>query len=133
MLGSHFTTPEGRKSRRTRARKTGGKGRVGEGRVPFLKAPIEGNGRLQRQAHHTKTFLIRHIADRIRHIADRGQSLAQMALSWTLRDARVTSALIGASQPSQIVENVKAAEKTAFAADEPAADEPAAIDAVLKG
>jgi L-glyceraldehyde 3-phosphate reductase len=60
--------------------------------------------------------------------ADRGQSLAQMALSWTLRDARVTSALIGASRPSQIVENVKAAEKTAFAANELAA-----IDAVLKG
>lgn len=36
----------------------------------------------------------------------RGQSLAQMALLWTLRDRRVTSALIGASRPSQIVENV---------------------------
>jgi L-glyceraldehyde 3-phosphate reductase len=50
--------------------------------------------------------------------SDRGQSLAQMALSWTLRDARVTSALIGASRPQQIVENVRAAEKTAFSADE---------------
>ena len=59
--------------------------------------------------------------------ADRGQTLAQMALSWVLRDARVTSALIGASRPAQIVENVKAAEKTVFAADELAA-----IDAVLK-
>ena len=57
----------------------------------------------------------------------RGQSLAQMALSWTLRDSRVTSALIGASRPGQIVENVKAAEKTAFASDELAA-----IDAALK-
>ncbi|GAB4453703.1 MAG: L-glyceraldehyde 3-phosphate reductase [Armatimonadaceae bacterium] len=60
--------------------------------------------------------------------ADRGQSLAQMALSWTLRDSRVTSALIGASRPQQILENVKAAEKTAFAADELDA-----IEAVLKG
>ena len=60
--------------------------------------------------------------------SDRGQSLAQMALSWVLRDSRVTSALIGASRPGQIVENVKAAEKTAFAADELSA-----IDAVLKG
>ena len=51
----------------------------------------------------------------------RGQTLAQMALSWTLRDPRVTSALIGASRPSQIVENVAAAEKTAFGADELAA------------
>lgn len=60
--------------------------------------------------------------------SDRGQSLAQMALSWTLRDTRVTSALIGASRPEQIVENVKAAEKTAFASDELAA-----IDAALQG
>ncbi|MBC8101748.1 MAG: aldo/keto reductase [Cytophagales bacterium] len=49
---------------------------------------------------------------------DRGQSLAQMALSWTLRDAGVTSALIGASRPEQIVENVKAAEKVTFAPSE---------------
>jgi L-glyceraldehyde 3-phosphate reductase len=59
---------------------------------------------------------------------DRGQSLAQMALSWVLRDERVTSALIGASRPSQVVENVKAAEKTVFADDELEA-----IDAVVKG
>lgn len=38
----------------------------------------------------------------------RGQSLAQMALTWVLRDRRVTSALIGASRPEQIGENVKA-------------------------
>ena len=36
----------------------------------------------------------------------RGQSLAQMALTWVLRDARVTSALIGASRVAQIEENV---------------------------
>lgn len=59
---------------------------------------------------------------------DRGQSLAQMSLSWVLRDDRVTSALIGASRPSQIVENVKAAEKTKFSSDELEA-----IEAALKG
>ena len=59
--------------------------------------------------------------------SDRGQTLAQMALSWVLRDNRVTSALIGASRPAQIAENVKAAEKTTFSADELAA-----IDAALK-
>lgn len=59
---------------------------------------------------------------------DRGQTLAQMSLSWVLRDRRVTSALIGASRPSQIVENVKAAEKTVFSA----ADLDA-IEAILKG
>ena len=45
---------------------------------------------------------------------DRGQTLAQMALSWVLRDERVTTALIGASRPEQIKENGKAVEKLAF-------------------
>jgi L-glyceraldehyde 3-phosphate reductase len=60
--------------------------------------------------------------------AERGQSLAQMALSWTLRDSRVTSALIGASRPEQIAENCKAAEKVAFSADELVAIESALKD-----
>lgn len=49
---------------------------------------------------------------------DRGQSLAQMALAWVLRDKAVTSALIGASRPSQIEQNVKAAERLDFTDDE---------------
>jgi len=48
----------------------------------------------------------------------RGQSLAQMALAWVLRDHRVTSALIGASRPQQIVENVKALENAKFTSEE---------------
>lgn len=50
--------------------------------------------------------------------ANRGQSLAQMALSWVLRDGVATSVLIGASRPEQILENVKIAGKTNFTADE---------------
>ena len=46
--------------------------------------------------------------------AARGQSLAQMALSWILRDGEVTSVLIGASRPSQIEENVKIVGHTSF-------------------
>jgi L-glyceraldehyde 3-phosphate reductase len=57
---------------------------------------------------------------------DRGQSLAQMAIAWTLRDGRVSSALIGASGPEQITENVKAAANTAFSPEELAA-----IDRIL--
>jgi len=38
----------------------------------------------------------------------RGQSLAQLALAWVLRKGRITSALIGASRPEQITENVAA-------------------------
>ena len=49
---------------------------------------------------------------------ERGQTLAQMALSWVLRDDSVTSALIGASRPQQIVENVAAAQKVEFSDDE---------------
>ena len=56
----------------------------------------------------------------------RGQSLAQMALRWELRDPVVTSALIGASRPEQILENLRA-----FDAPELSTDELAAIDAIL--
>jgi L-glyceraldehyde 3-phosphate reductase len=48
----------------------------------------------------------------------RGQSLAQMALAWTLRDARVSSALIGASRPEQLVENVEALKNLSFTQQE---------------
>ncbi|GAB3460064.1 L-glyceraldehyde 3-phosphate reductase [Azotobacter salinestris] len=48
----------------------------------------------------------------------RGQSLAQLALAWTLRDPRVTSALIGASRPEQLVENVAALDNLAFSTEE---------------
>lgn len=48
----------------------------------------------------------------------RGQSLAQMALAWVLKDKRITSVLIGASSPEQIDENVKTLNNTAFSSDE---------------
>ena len=60
--------------------------------------------------------------ERIRGLAkiaeNRGQSLAQMALAWILKDGDVTSVLIGASKPSQILDNIKAVENTAFAEEE---------------
>jgi L-glyceraldehyde 3-phosphate reductase len=48
----------------------------------------------------------------------RGQSLAQMALAWTLRDPRVTSTLIGASSVEQLEANVAALERLEFTSDE---------------
>src|SRR5919204_3377966 len=48
----------------------------------------------------------------------RGQSLAQMALAWTLRDARVTSTLIGASSVSQLEDNVASLDMLLFSGDE---------------
>ncbi|MCY1489910.1 L-glyceraldehyde 3-phosphate reductase [compost metagenome] len=48
----------------------------------------------------------------------RGQSLAQLALAWTLRDPRVTSALVGASRPEQLIENLDALDNLAFSPEE---------------
>lgn len=48
----------------------------------------------------------------------RGQTLAEMALAWILRDGVVTSVLIGASKPSQILDNIGALKNTSFSAEE---------------
>lgn len=48
----------------------------------------------------------------------RGQSLAQMALSWLLRNEEVTSVLVGASKPEQIIDNINAINNISFAEDE---------------
>ncbi len=50
--------------------------------------------------------------------AQRGQTLAQMALSWVLKDGQVTSVLIGASRPEQILENLKILGNTDFTEEE---------------
>ncbi len=72
-----------------------------------------------------------HLSDdnlaRVRGLAaiadERGQSLAQMAIAWSLRDPRMTSALIGASRPEQVVECAGAVEQLDFTDDELAAIE----------
>jgi len=58
---------------------------------------------------------------------ERGQTLAQMALAWVLRDGRMTSALIGASRVEQIEQNVAALANLQFSADELGQ-----IDAILR-
>lgn len=50
--------------------------------------------------------------------SERGQSLAEMALSWVLKDNVVTSVLIGASRPEQILDNIKIVGHTSFSAEE---------------
>ena len=52
--------------------------------------------------------------------AERGQTLAQMALSWILKDDEVCSVLIGASKPEQILENISIVENTTFTDEEKA-------------
>lgn len=91
----------------------------------YLNGVAEGSraakGRIQvEEAQMVKVRRLNEIAQR------RGQSLAQMALQWVLRGGRVTSALIGASRPSQIVENV-----AALSFPELSAEELQDIDAVL--
>lgn len=49
---------------------------------------------------------------------ERNQTLAEMALAWVLKDGIVNSVLIGASKPSQIIDNIKAIENTSFTSDE---------------
>ncbi len=61
--------------------------------------------------------------------ASRGQTLAQLALSWALRDPRVTSVLIGASSVAQLEENLAAAGHSDFTEDELAAIDRDAVDA----
>src|ERR671939_548529 len=61
--------------------------------------------------------------------ARRGQTLAQMALAWVLRDERVTSALIGASSVEQLEQNVGALERLDFSAEELEAIDEHAVDA----
>jgi L-glyceraldehyde 3-phosphate reductase len=69
---------------------------------------------------------------RIRALNDiahmRGQSLAQMAIGWALRDSRVTSVLIGASSVAQLEQNVAALDHLEFTAEELAAIDRYALD-----
>jgi len=58
----------------------------------------------------------------------RGQSLAQLALSWALRDQRVTSVLIGASSVAQLEENLAATKNTTFSEEELAAIDRDAVE-----
>jgi L-glyceraldehyde 3-phosphate reductase len=67
-------------------------------------------------------FLSEDILARVRALNDiarrRGQTLAQMAIAWVLRDPRITSALIGASRPEQIADCIGALEKLEFSPGE---------------
>ena len=85
------------------------------------------NGSLSQEQLNEKTLA--HVRA-LNGIAEgRGQSLAQMAISWTLRDPRVTSALVGASSVAQLEENLAAAGQTAFSAEEIAAIDKNAVEA----
>jgi L-glyceraldehyde 3-phosphate reductase len=73
--------------------------------------------------------MLRHIRALGEIARSRGQSLAQLALSWALRDQRVTSVLIGASSVAQLEENVAAAGHGTFTEEELATIDRDAVDA----
>ena len=78
---------------------------------------IRTDGRfLKEEAVNAKTL------DKVRALngiaKERGQSLAQMALAWILRDRDVASVLIGASRPSQILDNIGMINKMQFSKEE---------------
>ena len=107
---------------------------LGVGMIAF--APLAGgrlSGKYQQgvpadsRAGHDPRFLkpsmltdsLRACVDELLAIAkDRGQTLPQLALQWVLRDETVTSALIGASRPEQVIENAKALSFPALTAGE---------------
>jgi L-glyceraldehyde 3-phosphate reductase len=70
------------------------------------------------KAEHLSEKNLAHVRQLNEIAKSRGQSLAQMALAWVLRDPRVTSTLIGASSPEQIRENVGALDNLAFTPEE---------------
>ena len=93
---------------------------------------IPADSRASRGGSLSKDLLTDEALDHIRalnQIAEgRGQSLAQMALSWALRDERVTSVLVGASSVQQLEDNVAAIENLAFDSDELEVIEGHAVD-----
>ncbi len=83
------------------------------------------SGVFLKQDHLTQEKIAR-VAQLNELAKQRGQSLAQMALAWLLRDPRITSVLIGSSKPDQLVESVQALQRASFSPEELAA-----IEAIL--
>jgi L-glyceraldehyde 3-phosphate reductase len=87
----------------------------------YLDGIPEGS-RASRESSLSPDLLTEEALDKIRALteiaAERGQSLAQMALAWTLRDPRVTSTLVGASSVAQLQLNVAALDRLDFTDDE---------------
>jgi L-glyceraldehyde 3-phosphate reductase len=87
----------------------------------YLKG-LPQEGRVHTADSFKKSFLTEENIKKLKALnkiaKERGQTLAQMALAWVLRDSRVTSALIGASSIKQLEENVAALKTLSFSADE---------------
>lgn len=91
------------------------------------------DSRAARDGSFKKSFITPEVVERLRALATiaegRGQTLAQMAIAWTLRDERVTSALIGASSVSQLHDSLGALDNLSFTDEELAEIDRHAVDA----
>ena len=83
---------------------------------------VREDSRVRRGHHFSAELISEENLQRVRALNEiaggRGQTLAQLAISWALRDRRVTSALLGASSVQQLEQNVAALQKPDFDADE---------------
>lgn len=78
---------------------------------------IKTDGRFLKESSITESKLLQIKA--LNELAkERSQTLAEMALSWVLKDGVVTSVLVGASKPEQILDNIKAISNTSFTDEE---------------
>jgi L-glyceraldehyde 3-phosphate reductase len=96
---------------------------------------IPADSRAARDESFSPTLLTDEALERIRALneiaAARSQSLAQLALAWTLRDSRVTSTLVGASSVEQLEANVAALDRLDFSEDELAEIDRYAVDSSI--
>jgi L-glyceraldehyde 3-phosphate reductase len=84
--------------------------------VDSRAASARGNGALETDAITPSTL---QKVDRLNNMAKgRGQSLAQMALAWVLKDKRITSVIIGASKSSQVIDSIQCIKNPHFSTDE---------------
>ena len=87
----------------------------------YLNGIPEGS-RMATEGSLRRDVLTDRMSERIRGLHEiarqRGQTLAEMALAWLLRDKRVTSVIIGASSVAQIEDNLRALEHASFSDDE---------------
>ncbi|HKA04683.1 MAG TPA: aldo/keto reductase, partial [Acidimicrobiales bacterium] len=94
---------------------------------------VPDGSRASQNGSFSRTLLSNETLAKVRALNDiaagRGQSLAQMAIAWTLRDPRVTSALIGASSVAQLEENLAATSRLDFSDEERAEIDRYATDA----
>ena len=88
--------------------------------IPDNSRAAKSTGHLQREQVTEEE--IHALIDEVRQLNDlakqRGQTLAEMAIAWLLKDDRVTSVLVGASSVAQLIDNLKALQNTAFSAEE---------------